>query len=473
MLQAMNTGHDGSLTTIHSNSPRDTLSRIETMTLMAGFDLPMRVIREQMSSAIDLIVHLTRLRDGTRRVTHVSEVQHMEGDVIIMQDLFMFDFSMGMDERREVPGHAQVDGDPAPVRRQARGRRRAARRRAVRGRGVRPHAGGTAMKFLDRPPGAPRRRAPGLGHHQRVSTCETAAAAARSPGARTRWAARANRTPAQPASDRGRPELVETPVPPAGRRRRRRGGAAPGRAGQIVKRLLDQADLPVRPAEALFVYLVVAVVGGALGLLGRATSSGVSSPSPPWPFVPWAASSAAWPSAARAAFTAQLPDMLQLLGHHAALGVLDPAGPRHRGPAAVGPHRQGDAPRGGRGPPGAALVERPRRGGPAGAQRRLRVGGHRHRDPARGRGQPGRAPRHRGRDHDRPGRIRREAHTLTAEGRIGAVGDLDPARRHRPLRLRREPELHQPPVPPGVRGDHVLRLHRARPSPASCGCASS
>jgi len=98
MLQAMNTGHEGSLTTIHSNSPRDTLSRIETMTLMAGFDLPIRVIREQMSSAIDLIVHLARLRDGTRRVVQVSEVQHMEGEVIVMQDLFMFDFSMGIDD---------------------------------------------------------------------------------------------------------------------------------------------------------------------------------------------------------------------------------------------------------------------------------------------------------------------------------------------------------------------------------------
>jgi pilus assembly protein CpaF len=98
MLQAMNTGHEGSLTTIHSNGPRDTLSRIETMTLMAGFDLPIRVIREQMSSAIDLVVHLARLRDGTRRVVQVSEVQHMEGDVIIMQDLFMFDFSMGIDD---------------------------------------------------------------------------------------------------------------------------------------------------------------------------------------------------------------------------------------------------------------------------------------------------------------------------------------------------------------------------------------
>jgi pilus assembly protein CpaF len=98
MLQAMNTGHEGSLTTIHSNGPRDTLSRIETMTLMSGFDLPIRVIREQMSSAVDLVVHLTRLRDGSRRVTQVAEVQHMEGDIVIMQDLFGFDFSMGIDD---------------------------------------------------------------------------------------------------------------------------------------------------------------------------------------------------------------------------------------------------------------------------------------------------------------------------------------------------------------------------------------
>jgi pilus assembly protein CpaF len=98
MLQAMNTGHEGSLTTIHSNGPRDTLSRVETMTLMSGFDLPIRVIREQMSSAIDMVVHLARLRDGTRRVTHVAEVQNMEGDVVVMQDLFLFDFSMGLDE---------------------------------------------------------------------------------------------------------------------------------------------------------------------------------------------------------------------------------------------------------------------------------------------------------------------------------------------------------------------------------------
>jgi len=98
MLQAMNTGHDGSLTTIHSNGPRDTLSRIETMVLMAGYDLPIRAIREQISSAVDLIVHVSRLKDGTRRVTHVTEVEGMEGDIITLQDLFLFDFGAGVEE---------------------------------------------------------------------------------------------------------------------------------------------------------------------------------------------------------------------------------------------------------------------------------------------------------------------------------------------------------------------------------------
>ena len=110
MLQAMNTGHDGSITTIHSNSPRDTLARIETMVLMAGMDLPVRAIREQMASAIDLIVHLTRLRDGSRRVTHVSEVQGMEGDVVVLQDLFLFDFGMGVDESGRFLGHLKSTG---------------------------------------------------------------------------------------------------------------------------------------------------------------------------------------------------------------------------------------------------------------------------------------------------------------------------------------------------------------------------
>jgi pilus assembly protein CpaF len=110
MLQAMNTGHDGSLTTVHSNSPRDTLSRIETMALMAGMDLPVRVIREQMSSALDLIVHLSRLRDGTRRVTHVSEVMGMEGDVIVLQDLYLFDYGMGIDEDGKFLGRLKPTG---------------------------------------------------------------------------------------------------------------------------------------------------------------------------------------------------------------------------------------------------------------------------------------------------------------------------------------------------------------------------
>jgi pilus assembly protein CpaF len=91
MLQAMNTGHDGSMTTAHSNSPRDTLSRLETMTLMAGMDLPVRAIREQISSAVDLVVHQERLRDGTRKIVAITEVSGMEGDVITTTDLFVFE----------------------------------------------------------------------------------------------------------------------------------------------------------------------------------------------------------------------------------------------------------------------------------------------------------------------------------------------------------------------------------------------
>ena len=91
MLQAMNTGHDGSLTTAHSNSPRDTLARLETMVLMAGMDLPSRAIREQIASAVQLIIHESRMRDGSRKVTHVTEVQGMEGDVIVLSDIFVFE----------------------------------------------------------------------------------------------------------------------------------------------------------------------------------------------------------------------------------------------------------------------------------------------------------------------------------------------------------------------------------------------
>ena len=93
MLQAMNTGHDGSLSTGHANTPRDMLSRLETMVLMAGIDLPVRAIREQIASAVDLIVHQSRLKDGTRKIVNITEVQGMEGDTIVMQDVFVFEQS--------------------------------------------------------------------------------------------------------------------------------------------------------------------------------------------------------------------------------------------------------------------------------------------------------------------------------------------------------------------------------------------
>ena len=110
MLQAMNTGHDGSITTVHANSPRDVLSRLETMCLMAGMDLPVRAIREQVASAIQLIVHQSRLKDGTRRITHVTEVVGMEGDVITLQDLFLYDFGMGIDDSGRYRGHIKSMG---------------------------------------------------------------------------------------------------------------------------------------------------------------------------------------------------------------------------------------------------------------------------------------------------------------------------------------------------------------------------
>ena len=91
MLQAMNTGHDGSMSTGHANTPRDMLARLETMVLMAGVDLPLRAVREQIASAVDLIVHQERLKDGTRKITHITEVQGMEGDVIVLQDVFIFE----------------------------------------------------------------------------------------------------------------------------------------------------------------------------------------------------------------------------------------------------------------------------------------------------------------------------------------------------------------------------------------------
>jgi pilus assembly protein CpaF len=110
MLQAMNTGHDGSICTLHSNGPRDTLARMETMVLMAGMDLPMRAIREQVASAVDLIVHQARLKDGSRRITHITEVERMEGDVITLQDVFVFDHSAGFDKDGKNQGRMRSTG---------------------------------------------------------------------------------------------------------------------------------------------------------------------------------------------------------------------------------------------------------------------------------------------------------------------------------------------------------------------------
>jgi pilus assembly protein CpaF len=110
MLQAMNTGHDGSLTTLHANTPRDALARLETMVLMAGMDLPVRAIREQVASAVDLIIQVSRLKDGSRRITHITEVVGMEAEVVTLQDLFVFDFRAGTDPEGRFRGTLRPTG---------------------------------------------------------------------------------------------------------------------------------------------------------------------------------------------------------------------------------------------------------------------------------------------------------------------------------------------------------------------------
>jgi pilus assembly protein CpaF len=109
MLQAMNTGHDGSLTTLHANSPRDAISRLETMVLMSGMDLPLKVVRQQISSAVDLIVQQTRLRDGSRRITAVTEVAGMEGDTVVLTDIFKFE-QTGVDDNGKIKGEMKPTG---------------------------------------------------------------------------------------------------------------------------------------------------------------------------------------------------------------------------------------------------------------------------------------------------------------------------------------------------------------------------
>jgi len=109
MLQAMNTGHDGSLTTLHANSPRDALSRLETMVLMAGMDLPLKVVRQQISSAVDLIIQQTRLKDGSRKVTAITEVVGMEGEIVVLTDIFKFE-QTGIGEKGKIVGELKATG---------------------------------------------------------------------------------------------------------------------------------------------------------------------------------------------------------------------------------------------------------------------------------------------------------------------------------------------------------------------------
>ena len=142
MLQAMNTGHDGSLTTIHANTPRDALSRVETMIAMGSVNLPEKAIRQQISSAIQIVVQQTRLADGSRKVTSISEITGMEGDVITMQEIFMFE-KLGMTQDGKVIGRFKATGVRPKVRRAAEGRRHPPADRHVR-----RHDGGPVMAPL-------------------------------------------------------------------------------------------------------------------------------------------------------------------------------------------------------------------------------------------------------------------------------------------------------------------------------------
>lgn len=117
MLQAMNTGHDGSISTLHANSPRDCVARLETLVLMAGMDLPLRAIREQIGSAVDLIVQISRMRDGSRRITHVTELTGVENDEPVLNDLYRFDFAAGYSDDGHPLGRIEPVGDGEHLRR--------------------------------------------------------------------------------------------------------------------------------------------------------------------------------------------------------------------------------------------------------------------------------------------------------------------------------------------------------------------
>ncbi len=253
MLQAMNTGHDGSLSTVHSNSARDALARIETMVLMAGYDLPMRAIRQQVASALDLIVHLERMTDGSRKVTSITEVEHMEGDVITTQDLFVYRFGAVTDGnsligglqptglRPDVPGEAGAPRHPAAaVHAAERGYRRQRRARADQGRRPmtrwsvdRARARAAGRDGVRRAGGRRRAARPHRGAQPRVPAARLRADAPGRPGAprgraegdRERHAGRRarDREPRRPVGSRARDRRKQEHGP---QDRRRDGGRA-------------------------------------------------------------------------------------------------------------------------------------------------------------------------------------------------------------------------------------------------------
>ena len=306
MLQAMNTGHDGSICTVHSNGPRDTLARIETMVLMAGMDLPVRAIREQIASAVDLIVHQTRFKDGIRRITHITEVERMEGDVITLQDIFVFDHAPGFDADGAAlgccarPGCARSSSTSCADVATCTSTRRSSRTGS---------GGMTAVA----PPGRSSGRAAAVGLGVARSVLVLLAAASGPRGARPRSGSRRYTGAPRPAS-------AAQPPPDRARRvtvRRRSGRAcssATGGSSAGSQHRLDGAGSRFSPAEWLLLHAGIFVVVALVGLLlgggqprARPRLPGRSAPSDR------GATSASGAARRRTAFDAPLPDTLQLM----------------------------------------------------------------------------------------------------------------------------------------------------------------